>query len=254
MTNDRQLMPKSPVAGLIPTLNKTGWMTEALDACSQDFTEYAGEIGPAGGESLDIGCAYGVATLKALQLGARIFACDIEPGHLEILEKRVPEDARNRYRSKPGALPGVDFPSASFGAVLAARVLHFLDGPQIEETVRKMYNWLKPGGRIYLVADTPYTGPWHIHADRYERRKAAGELWPGMVDDYPSLLPDGTDPDGHPAFINPLDPDILTRVCSDAGFEIISAELLSGSTPHAKGREHAGVVARKPETTTDEAL
>jgi hypothetical protein len=109
-----------------------------------------------------------------------------------------------------------------------------------------MYGWLAPGGRLYLVADTPYVGPWYIHADRYEEKKAAGEPWPGFVADYVSLLPAGTDPEGHPEFINPLDPDILERVCRGAGFDIISAEFLSSATRSATGREHAGVIAKKP--------
>jgi SAM-dependent methyltransferase len=249
-----KLLPESPVAGLIPTLNKTGWMTEALDTYSADFAEYAGAIGQQGDEALDIGCAYGVATLAALDQGARICACDMEPEHLEILSKRVPEDARDHYRSRTGTLPDVDFAADSFGAILAARVLHFLDGQQIEQTVRKMHSWLKPGGRLYLVADTPYTGPWYIHATRYEQRKAAGEPWPGMVDDYASLLPQGTDPRGHPDFINPLDPDILARECEAAGFNLIKKNFLSGSTSHAKGREHAGVIAQKPATLANAAL
>ena len=213
MTPTDDLLPESPVEGLIPTLNKTGWMTEALDAYSQDFAEYAGKIGADGSESLDIGCAYGIATLTALSNGGRICACDIEPRHIEILDQRVPADARDRYRSTTGALPDVDFPAGSFGAILASRVLHFLDGPQIETTIAKMHDWLRPGGRLYLVADTPYTGPWYIHADKYEQKKAAGDPWPGFCDDYAGLLPPGTDPEGHPDFINPLDPDILTRVC-----------------------------------------
>ncbi len=246
MANNDNLLPESPVQGLIPTLNKTGWMTEGLDDYSAEFAAYAGAAGHSGEESLDIGCAYGVATLAALEAGARIVACDIEPRHLEILAQRVPAEAQPRFRSRPGALPDIDFPAAGFRAILAARVLHFLDGPQIETTVRKMYTWLKPGGRLYLVADTPYTGPWYVHAERYETRKAAGEPWPGLVDDYIGLLPAGVDPEGHPQFINPLDPDIMTRVCTAAGFEISKAAFLSSSTPRARGNEHAGIVAVKP--------
>jgi SAM-dependent methyltransferase len=242
MAKSDNSLPESYVEGLIPTLNKTGWMTEALDPYSQDFARYAGSIED---EVLDIGCAYGVATLAALENGARVLACDIEPRHLEILANRTPTKHRNRLSTQPGKLPDVDFPAASFGAILAARVLHFLTGEQIETTVAKMFDWLRPGGRLYLIADTPYTGPWYVHADRYAERKKAGEPWPGFVDDYKALLPAGTDPEGHPEFINPLDPDILVRVCRDAGFAIISAEILSGSTKNAKGNEHAGVIASK---------
>ena len=217
-----------------------------MDDYSLAFTRFAGERGAAGEESLDIGCAYGIAALAALEAGARVCACDMEPRHLEILAARVPDDRRNRLRTVAGAMPDIDFPPASFGAILASRVLHFLDGQQIHTTVAKMREWLLPGGQVYLVADTPYTGPWYIHAERYEQRKAAGEAWPGFCDDYAALLPEGTDPEGHPDFINPLDPDILERVCRDAGLDIIRAEFLSASTPNARGREHAGVIARKP--------
>ncbi len=246
MTDPDNLLPASPVKGLIPTLNKTGWMTESLDDLSEDFAAYAGKIGAKGVESLDIGCAYGVATLAALEHGARICACDMEPGHLDILRQRVPAGAADRFRCVTGAMPGVDFPPAAFGAVLAARVLHFLSGPDIELTVSKMAQWLQPGGRLYLVADTPYTGPWYIHADRYAARKAAGDPWPGLCDDYAALLPAGTDPAGHPAFINPLDPDILQRVCTAAGLNIIRAAFLPASSLRARGNEHAGVIAFKP--------
>jgi SAM-dependent methyltransferase len=243
MADSDSILPDSPVPGLIPTLNKTGWMTEKLDPYSTDFAQHAGTVD---GEVLDIGCAYGVATLAALDKGARVLAADIEPAHLEILAKRTPAEQRGRLRTQTATLPDSDFPAQSFAAILASRVLHFLDGEQIEITVRKMFSWLVPGGRLYLVADSPYTGPWYTHAETYEQKKAAGDPWPGFVSDYRALLPDSTDPEGHPNFINPLDPDILTRVCREAGFDIISAEFLSGSTPRAKGNEHAGIIARKP--------
>jgi SAM-dependent methyltransferase len=217
-------------------------MTEALDAYSENFTRYAGTCS---GEVLDIGCAYGVATLGALEQGAQVCACDMEPRHLDILAQRAPDVARQRLRCLTGTLPEVNFPAASFDAVLASRVLHFLSGADIELTVAKMFTWLRPAGRLYLVADTPFTGPWYKLADAYTERKAAGERWPGYVDDYTALLPAGTNPEGHPQFINPLDPDLLARTCREAGFDIISAEFLPSATPRSQGDEHAGVIATR---------
>ena len=129
------LLPTSPVKGLIPTLNNTGWMTESLDEVSQSFVAYAGSISA---EVLDIGCAYGIATLAALDQGARVCASDMEPQHLDILCQRIPADARSRFRCVAGALPRIDFPKQSFGAIIASRVLHFLNGNDVEASVRKM--------------------------------------------------------------------------------------------------------------------
>jgi len=242
MTGRDDLLPKSSVPGLIPTLNNTGWMTESLDEISLAFTDYAGSIDT---ESLDIGCAYGIATLMALDKGARVFACDIEPRHLDILTQSVPENAADRYRSKAGTLPGVDFDHDSFGAVLASRVLHFLVGDDVEQTVEKMYDWLRPGGRVFLVADSPYTGPWKAAAGDYERRKAAGDPWPGLIEDYSQFLPANANPAALPLFINPMDPDILRRVCEEAGFEVLEARFLAGGTKWSSERDHAGIIARK---------
>jgi SAM-dependent methyltransferase len=237
------MLPASSVPGLIPTLNNTGWMTETLDDYSRAFTEFAPTVQA---ECLDIGCAYGVATLPALANGARVLASDLEPRHLEILAERVPPDDRPRFRSQAGRLPDVDFPAGSFGAILCARALHFLLARDIETTVRKMFDWLLPGGRVFLITDSPYVGPWWQSAPEYERRKREGCPWPGFVQDYAALLPPGTDTTRHPSFIHPLDPDILHRVTAAAGFEVLDAAFLRGGGPRATGREHAGVIARKP--------
>lgn len=237
------LLPASSVPGLVPTLNNTGWMTESLDEHSLAFTTFAPD---APGECLDIGCAYGVTTLPALAAGARVLACDLEPRHLEILARRVPAEHRDRLRCQPARLPDVDFPAGSFGAILCARALHFLMPRDIELTVRKMFDWLAPGGRAFLVTDTPFVGPWWQQAPEYERRKREGCPWPGFVANYRQLLPATADPASHPSFIHPLDPDILDRVTRAAGFEVLEASFLKGSGARATGREHAGVIARKP--------
>jgi len=237
---NNKLLPESPIEGLVPTMNNTGWMTVTLDEISTEFTVYAGSIDE---ESLDIGCAYGIATLAALERGARVCACDMDAKHLEILEQRVDQNMKDRLRCVRGSMPEIDFDENSFGAVLASRVLHFLNGDQVEQTLRKMHDWLMPGGRIFLVADSPYTGPWKILSDDYERRKAAGEPWPGFVADYAQFLPASQDPSKHPSFINPMDPDTLAQACTGAGFDVMEARWLASGTKHATGRDHAGVVA-----------
>lgn len=237
-----KLLPASPVKGLIPTLNNTGWMTESLDEVSQSFVAYVGSIST---EVLDIGCAYGIATLAALDQGARVCASDMEPQHLDILCQRIPADVRSRFRCIAGALPRIDFPKQCFGAIIASRVLHFLNGNDVEASVHKMHDWLTPGGRLFLIADSPYTGPWAAQSADYEQRKAAGEDWPAYFNNYADFLSPGTDASQHPTFINPMDPDILKRVCESSGFKTLEARFLSSATKWGTGRDHAGIIAEK---------
>jgi len=233
--------PKPFIEGLVPTLNHRGFMSETLDLYSERFIEYAGGIDA---EVLDIGCAYGIATRAALDNGARVLACDMEEGHVQILERETPTELRSRLRTSVGVLPGADFPGESFGAILCSRVLHFLLGAEIRVSLKKMYRWLKPGGHVFLIADTPYTGFWFKTASKYEQRKAAGEEWPGFIEDIRSLLEKGSVPDGMLPYLNPLDPDILTRECARAGFSIKEAGF-TGRDGKVEGRQHAGCIAVK---------
>jgi SAM-dependent methyltransferase len=243
MATDPPMMPAAKIPGLIPTLNDTGFMTDALDAYSARF---AAEAGGLAAEVLDIGCAYGVATLAALEAGARVCAADIEPGHLAVLAGRVPVQQRDRLRTVVARMPDADFPAESFGAILAARVLHFLTGEQIERVVAKMHRWLVPGGRVYLVADSPYVGPWYRAWPQYEERKRAGDPWPGFIEDYSPWLPASADMTPRQRTINPLDPEILRRVTAAAGFIVEAAAWLEGARPGSLKKTHAGVIARRP--------
>jgi SAM-dependent methyltransferase len=235
-------LPRSSVPGLIPTLNNTGWMTESMDRLSREFAAYAGSIAD---ECLDMGCAYGIATLAALDHGARILAADLDARHLSILAGRTPPDQRARLRTQVARLPEVDFAPASFGAILAARVLHFLAPAELTLTLYKMQQWLVPGGRLYVVCDSPYVGPWRDAAPEYERRKAAGCPWPGMVIDYHRYLPEASRATS-PAFMHPMDPDVLRRACEKLGLEVLEASWLEGGTRSRSARDHAGIVAARP--------
>jgi SAM-dependent methyltransferase len=231
--------PKAWMEGMVPTLNQRGFMAETLDRFSMAFVEYAAICGH---EALDIGCAYGVATREVLVRGGRVLACDMEPGHLEILEREMPSEHRERLRTQPGLLPDVDFPERRFGAILCSRVVHFLDGDELRLAFAKMYRWLRPGGRAFIIADSPYTGFWSSIADDYERRKAAGEEWPAFIEDIAPLLQREQVPEGMLAYLNPLDPDLLAREARRAGFTVEEAAF-TGRGGEPDGRQHAGLIA-----------
>jgi SAM-dependent methyltransferase len=231
-----------------PTLNQTGFMFEILDEFADDFIEYSGR---SDAPVLDLGCAFGIATIAALKAGGRVTACDPEQQHLDILVENTPEALRDNLETLTGILPYVDFPSQSFAAILCSRVLHFLDGSAIDASVRKMFAWLKPGGRLYLVSDTPY-GIWRKQIPIFEARKARGERWPGLMiglENYLPTVPKDRPVQG-PPFMNLLDPDLLIRTCTDAGFEVQRASFIDRSdfsgAGRMDGRENAGILAVKP--------
>ncbi len=62
-------------------------MLENPGVISEEFIKYAGETE---GIVLDIGAAYGVSTIPALQTGATVIANDLDGRHLQILEQNTP--------------------------------------------------------------------------------------------------------------------------------------------------------------------
>jgi SAM-dependent methyltransferase len=250
MTDAKPDLPKPFVPGLIPTLNRRGFMIETLDPFSEEFAAFAGSIE---GEALDLGCAYGVATFAALDAGAGVCACDMEQGHLDILWRRASAKQKKRLRCVVGLLPDMDFDDNAFGAILCSRVIHFLEGSDVERAVAKMFRWLTPGGKLFLITDTPYTSIWASGAPEYEKKKQEGDPWPGFIPDYSIYLPSDSDFKMDPQFLNPMDPDILTRVCEEAGLTVERAAFIAGFGKRGQNgdeaRDHAAVTALKPHST-----
>jgi SAM-dependent methyltransferase len=248
MSETEKDAPKWHLKNMEPTLNGTGFMFKVLDEFADDFIYFAGHSEDS---VLDLGCAFGVATIAALKAGGTVTACDLEQQHLDILVENTPEKLRANLTCTTGQLPGISFPEDTFSAVLCSRVLHFLDGSAIDASVRNMYRWLKPGGRLYLVADTPY-GIWRKLIPSFEYKKAKDERWPGLMIGLENYLPSVplTRPIDGPPFMNLLDPDLLTRICTEAGFTVQRASFIDRSDftglGRMDGRENAGIFAVKP--------
>jgi SAM-dependent methyltransferase len=235
-------VPRPLRDGRIRTLNNRGFTTSAPDPLSQEFIAFAAQ---SAAEVLDLGCAFGVATIPALEAGARVCACDMDFRHLTALETRVSPAIRNNLSLQCGKAPEIDFAEQRFGAILSSRVFHFLDGAAVDITLAKMFRWLLPGGKLFLVADTPYAGVLRQCVSAYLQRKERGDRWPGFIADYAPYMPRGSRR-VDPSFINLMDPDILSDCCRRAGFQIEEAGFmpriakLDDADP--EGRDHVRLV------------
>lgn len=245
MVNNLQ-MPKAEESGFVPTLNKTGYMTSTLDSYSQEFVEFAALN--KNDTVLEIGAAYGIATLQVLKKGGRVVANDIDERHLEILSQNCPVNDRVRLTLMPGSFPEkLRIPNESFSAILIARVLHFFDGNTIEKSLKIVHSWLKQKGKLFIVSETPYAKNWLDFIPEYERRLRMGERWPGLIlnaEEYTKVRLDQI-----PTMVHWLDKDILTRVLEEAGFYIEKIGYINRTNfpedVRLDGRESIGAVAVK---------
>jgi len=228
-------------------MNDTGFMFEVLDEYVEDFISYSGTIDD---EVLELGAAYGNAVIPALKAGANVRACDIDQRHLDILISRTPEEYRPHLTTEIQKLPNAGLPENHFGAILCCRVLHFLTGEEIDASVANMFRWLKPGGRVYLIADTPF-GIWRNFIPAWEDNLANGERWPGLMEPAMQYLPYETNSDNAgPPLMNLMSPEILIRACEEAGFMVERASYISRpdfkGSGQMDGRENCGILAIKP--------
>lgn len=241
------VMPSVDQDGLVRTLNKRGWMMTYVDPTCQAFVDFAGQCDL---PVIDIGCAYGVHTLAALARGAEVIAVDMDERHLQILRDRTPPAHAARLKTMVGTFPDFDVEDGSIGAALAARIFHFLDGRALEVAAEKIFNMLAPGGRVFVAADTPYLKTLESFLPEYERRRSAGEPFPGLVEDMSLYEPEEVAAGIIPKLMHFLDVEVLTRTFSKAGFEIETAMLFPRVEGFSQfllldGREGVALIARK---------
>jgi ubiquinone/menaquinone biosynthesis C-methylase UbiE len=243
---NHKMIPEPLPSGLIPTLNKMGYMTQFVDEYSQRFIDDAEH---AKAPLLEIGAAYGIATLEALRKGAKVISNDLDEKHLKILEEICPSNIRQNLTLLPGKFPEeIDIQDNSISSILMCRVIHFFTPDEIALTFKKSFDMLVPGGKLYIVADTPYQKNWAKFLSIYEQKKRNGDKFPGLVtnsDDYVTDLGFNL-----PQMLNFMDDEILHRELTHSGFVIDKLEYINRlkypDTVRLDGRESIGATAIKP--------
>ena len=159
-------------------------MSPMLDHLSLEFVIDSRTIS---GQLLDMGCGEGLATLAALGRGGRVTAVDPDAAALQRLKERVPPEQQSRLQALAGSLPSVDFGVGEFSGIHVAHVLHFLNGREVEVSLRKFARWLSPRGRLYLSVLTPLGSFWESFHEEFIRRSNLGARWPGYLGDCSQL-------------------------------------------------------------------
>jgi|GEM_PF-1569593 len=170
-----------------------GFTTAPCDPISQEFIKHAALSAKRGGRVLEIGAAFGAATLEAIAKGATVFCNDIEPENLAVVRQRFIETSRDEIESVtgdsnklvliPGELPNElnAMPENFFDAILICRVMHFFTGKKIEESLDLLSKLLAPEGKIYIVCETPFLKNWQSFIPEFNRRIAENIEWPGEI-------------------------------------------------------------------------
>ncbi len=238
--------PKAVEDGLIPTDNRMGIMTEELSPAAEAFVALAAT---AGGPLLEIGAAYGNATLPALRAGGTVIANDLSATELGVLASAVPDGDRKRLVLMPARFPDeLHLGDGSLSGVLAAQILHFLDGPTVELAFRNVLRWLEPGGAFFVLVMTPSLSFYRTLRPEYEKRARSGERWPGIFDPRLAATPDWKD--RLPPMVHLFERDVLRRCAEEAGFGVETLEYFCFRhfpTKHrTDGHEYLTLTARKP--------
>lgn len=238
-------MPAEIYSGFVPTLNGRGFMSMRMDAYMQAFISFA-KTSPA--PVADIGAAYGVATIPALEAGATVIAVDLDERHLAILRQRVPDACLERLQTIAAPFPeGLRFDNDSIGAFLVSNVLNFFSPDRLPLAAKRLFEWVAAEGRVFITAGSPYFGGGKSFVPVYEARKRAGQPWPGHMTDVVQYAPFWKDMFSSMLL---LDPDTLSRVFGQAGFIVEKAEFLARPdlppSLQLDGRESVGLIARKP--------
>ena len=221
---------------------------------------------------LEIGTAFGSATLEALRRGAPcVLANDMEPQHLLVLrqrwdrlcEKKAPISAGSTSQAltRLVELPGIAPEALRRGVtsqydvktVLCANVLHFLRPSEVVTLLRQVRSLSSSTGtRLYVSLDSPWTAAYRLFWPMYQTRKwAVRSINPGahaVWSIFRHVIPDRL---RAMTYYHVMEPPALEHFLQQAGWEVEECRLFAGDcvgnpagVSLGNGMEMVGAVAR----------
>lgn len=202
----------------ILTKNQMGWAIEPDDDYINEFIQYSQQVS---GYSMDIGAAYGFATLKAVEGGAHIIVNDICKEHLDYIKKNIKARYKHLISYMEGNFLSFSIQENSIESILLSRVLHMLSAKELEKAIDLIWLWLKTNGRAFITVATPYTKNLEKFVPIFRKNKSLGIDNPGLISNLDSFLSDTNK--NLPKKMQLFDLDILISTFQKRGFSIIKA-------------------------------
>lgn len=115
---------------------------------------------------LDLCGGNGLIAQQMAKVSSEVVVVDISPNLLD----HLPADANNVV-AKQGDMREVDFEHGSFERIICYAALQYLNFAETTRLFRKLFNWLRPGGLLF-VGDIPDSQRIWSFFDSPERRAA----------------------------------------------------------------------------------
>jgi ubiquinone/menaquinone biosynthesis C-methylase UbiE len=163
-----------------------------------------------GSSVLDLGCGSGDPADVEIAKAHTVTGVDISQTQIDLARHNVP--AGHFLHGDAGS---VQFPAASFDAVVSFYSLEHIPRREHEALLRRIYDWLRPGGFLLIS----------MEAGDIEEIVAE---WLGV-----------------PMFMSCFDPDTMKRLVAGAGFELVETAIES-QVEQGHDVPYLWLLARKP--------
>ena len=168
------------------------WMASGVDdPVRQRYTDALLDHLPPGARVLELGCGGGGPTTARLAARFRFVGVDLSAGQLAFARRSLPDAALVQ-----ADMTRLHFPARTFDGVASFYALTHLPHGELPALVRRVADWLRPGGRLVASFGT--------------------RLNPGFVED---------DWLGAPMYFSGYPPAQTERFLAEAGFALVSGRV-----------------------------